>query len=1005
MMKGSPMMPMINVLNMPSGAPFLPNLTHGLKDRFGETLTQALILLPTRRAVRAMRECFINDKAAQLPRMRPLADINPEEPPFEPGDLASLVPPAIPSAQRRFEMARLIGAYYKHINDAPMDASAWIRLADPLLSILDDAAMREVHQTTLGRLDDIATFAAAHFQNAAKLYEIVQTLWPARLQELGMIDPMQRRVELLKALNTHWIENPPDYPIIIAGSTGTLPATARLIRTVAHMPKGLVVLPGLDMNIRDDAVWNEIDDRHPQCSLKHLIETIGLERKDVTPFPLTQPRHAKAKARRAIISESLVPVNATDDWPGRIKTLRSRSPEHDPFIAGLEGLSFIETKTDTEEARVIALIMRESLETPDQSCAFITPDPALARSVKAALKYWNINVDYSQGEPLEETLIGRFLLGLLNLACDPKNNVLLATLFNHPLFAMGQPIGEQQNQWQNLERRQIRKSNKSNNITQIYDKEPCLKALYAALAPFTLPPFDGGTQSACDWSRVLCQIAEDLAQTDKRSGQARLWVQDMGESAADLIRSLITYGDILGEMDIHSYKHLFSTLCQGRVVRARFGTHPRLKILGPIEARMLHADKLILGGLNEGIWPAAPAVQPFLSPGMKGTLGLTPPERRYGLSAHDFQELANHPDVILTRAKRVGDSPRVASRWLWRLQTLMTGALGETHTALDPTQPYLAWADAVNHVKAHEVRPDTPPSPAPPKDARWPAPTGRRISVTGLRTLIRDPYAHYARKILKLEKLDDLGTPRGPREWGNAIHKALEAFCETHPTLPENAKSILIETFKTQLQTEGVPDHHIHANLPRLDNIALKVIRWLTDHYQKGWEQAIVEDEGTCLLNLPGGDFTLTAKPDRIDRRGGEICLSDYKTGSPPSTREVQAGFDPQLGLTAHIILQGGFKSLQGELGEVGEVSDLIYLQLKGFHKDAPQTSLVKKEWDAARYALSAKDITVRLLNNFDDPDMPYHSQPRAKFTNIYGDYDHLARRDEWAKDNGEGTS
>ena len=169
-----------HVYNMPSGVPFLDNLAKGLRTRFGEELQSGLILLPTRRAVRGLGEAFVTAatedgiRAALLPRLRPLADIDPEEPPFEPGELVGKVGPSIDPTLRRFEMAKIVAAYHARAMDLPLDAATALAMADPLLAILDDAALEEAKLTESEAWARLMGEAAKHFQDAATLYKIIQ---------------------------------------------------------------------------------------------------------------------------------------------------------------------------------------------------------------------------------------------------------------------------------------------------------------------------------------------------------------------------------------------------------------------------------------------------------------------------------------------------------------------------------------------------------------------------------------------------------------------------------------------------------------------------------------------------------------------------------------------------------------------------------------------------------------------------------------------------------------
>ncbi len=976
---------------MPSGTGFLPSLAKGLRDIYKEPLSGALILLPTRRAVRGLGNAFVEQgllgagQASLLPRMRPLADINPEEPPFEPGELAGLIKPSIDPLQRRFELARLVMQYYSAVSGQPLDVAGALSLADPLLSILDDAAMEEADLSAITQLEDIQKTAAAHFQNAVKLYEIVQDFWPKRLAEIDQMDPMARRVALLNALTEIWTENPPDYPVIVAGSTGTLAASARLIRCVAHMEQGLVVLPGLNNNVPDTA-WESVGPQHPQNSLKNLIELIGVGREDVTPWRHIHGAPAKGqKARRRIISEALVSAEATGDWPTRIKSINEGWEDGaNPFQEALHGLSIVEAETTEEEALAIALMMRETLETPDKTATLITPDPALARRVKARLRRWDVNVDYSQGEPLEETKLGGFLAAILEYAEQPDSQIKGAVLCTHPYSAAGLDFGQLARDWRAFEHK-LRLPAKD-KVMPVFAHDEAVKALLAPLMELDETSVD-------NFAIALTEAAEALAATPDAAGAARLWIEDAGEKAASLLEGLIAHGQSLPPVNLPDFAALMANLMRGRVVRPRFGMHPRLAILGPLEARMLEADRIILGGLNEGVWPAAPSVEPFLSRNMRKALGLSLPERRFGLSAHDFAELAAHPEVILTRAKRGDDGPAVASRWLWRLQTLMKGAPIDAGAQLSKSNHYLDWARAMDYVAPKEVSSAPRPAPMPDVDKRWPR--GRRLSITQIKTWIRDPYSIYARSILGLTALDPLDRNLEARDYGNALHLGLERFVKAHrKALPKDMKSRLRACFEAAMAETGYADFDIAKEAARLDYIAERATAWMAARRARGW--AVIGEELKAKYVLEDKNFTLTGTADLIEKGPLGFAVTDYKTGVPSSIAIVKAGFDPQLPLSAFLLSQGAID----KAGQ-GETEELNYIRLKGAGEsefEQPLTYDKKNIHPAMDYAADAIGTLRRLIDAFDKPETAYACQPRAQYTHDYSDYNHLARRDEWMR-------
>ncbi len=997
-----------NVYNMPSGVPFLSILAEGLSRHYGDRLQDALILLPTRRAVRGMQSALAKlaqtkgQSAVLLPRMRPLADINPEEPPFEPGELAGQVPPAMPPVQRRFEMARLITAYHRRAADLPLDPASALALADPLLAIMDDVAMEEVTITDTEEWQKITTDSALHFQHAATLYKIIETHWPERLSEIGMMEPQARKVKLLNLLSQHWATHPPDYPVIIAGSTGTLKATAKLMACVANMPSGMVVLPGLQMI--SDQNWDSIDIQHPQWSMKNLLERVNMDRDEVQDFRslASLPKDkSRTDLRRMVINEALVAVDKTSDWLRRINKLKNEHGD-DVFKTSMTGLSLINAPSDEDEALSIALILRDALRDKDKTAALVTPDQGLARRVQARLKRWDITVDMSQGEPLSQTGIGRFLMALMQLAKDPDGPFELSVLFNQPLCHLGRAPGDTQSEWQRLERdiyRGVRPP--ANKPTP-----ELVKALHQTLSPLLNLPESAQVNL---WAEALINIAAQIGADD-------LWNNPEGQKALSLLEGLAAFGADLPATHAEGMERLLHRMMQNTIIRRQSTNQPRLSILGPLEARLIEADVIILGGLNEGVWPSAPAVDPFLSRQMRKALELSLPERRYGLSAHDFAELAANPTVYLTRSERSDSGPTVASRWVWRLRTLLKGATEDESgpDLLTAPNPYLQWAQEIDHVKPDDLITIAPPDFAPPVDKRWAyykgekqkGQAGRRISITQVQTWIRDPYAIYAQRVLGLMKLDELDMPQDARHFGNAVHKAIENYLKSPDrVLSADGAPKLLEALKRSFADHGYALEQIDHEQARFENISRDILAWLNARQTLGYDNLTPEDYAD--FTFKEHNFRLTGQADLPQIGPLGLAFFDFKTGSPSSAKTVAAGFDPQLPLAAFLAQQGAFKTIPS-----GHTAQLGYVRVKGSNDGFEEAIITKPEARSGKEAMALAAEAVQTLTtiiaDYDREDKSYPSQPRVKFVNSYGDYDHLARRQEWRglqDDSGTGES
>ncbi|MGF1461956.1 MAG: PD-(D/E)XK nuclease family protein, partial [Maricaulaceae bacterium] len=521
-----------------------------------------------------------------------------------------------------------------------------------------------------------------------------------------------------------------------------------------------------------------------------------------------------------------------------------------------------------------------------------------------------------------------------------------------------------------------------------------------ALEPFMRAPAQ--TASVASWAQAHARALERFADTPEEPGAARLWRGPAGAAAAGLLRDLIAYGDAAPAMALSDYRAWWGRLAADAPARPVRGGHPNVLILGPLEARLLNADFVVLAGLNEGVWPSAPGADPLLSRAMRRALGLPAPERGIGLSAHDFAQLLGCARVLLTRSERSDAGPAVASRWVWRLKTLLAGALGEDAAAgaLDPdwTAPqtdgppdYRAWVKTLEGLDQVRAQPAAPPAPKPPVERR-PA----RLSVTQIRTWVRDPYALYAAKVLRLERLRGLDEPAGPRERGEALHAAMERLAQRISRAPsetraEDAERIFLEA----IDAAGFAGAAAHAERLRAARAAAWALHWDLTRRAAGWRPGGLEIKGELRIDrgLDRAPFVLAARADRLDEGAQGWAVIDFKTGAPPSLAQVRSGFEPQLPLEAAMLAAGGFPQ-----APPAQSAALIYVRLSGGPKGCDAMDLCEAGEDSAMdLAEAAMAGLTRLIRAYDDPDQAYLSQPRPQFRLDHGDYDLLARRGEWA--------
>jgi len=924
-------------------------------------LPEVLILLPNRRACKSLAEAFVRRRGLSptlLPRMMPIGDVDEDDlvlSSYEAGQALLEVPPAVERTERLMLFTKIIMARPTDYGIERMGAAQACSLAQELSGLIDTVNNEELDFANLQNL--VPEEYAAHWQQTLKFLEIITTYWPQILQERGVCDTSKRRRYLLQKQCDIWEETPPEGRIIIAGSTATFPVMKRLCDIVCQLPRGEVILPGLDRALEEEA-WIELDDTHPQFELKELLDYLYIRRDEVIDY--CSPIYAD---RENLISEVMRPASTTDKW----LALKTRGiPQK-----ALDGIKTAECADVREEALSIALIMREVLETPEKTAALVTPDRNLARRVAGELERWNIKVDDSAGRPLSLTPVGCFLRLLLKACAQQAKRVDILGLLKHPLCGLGREYGEIRTAVRRLEQNVWRAGEEDTDIELIKLFEAKTANLRALLQ-----------QPETDLAALIrehLQTAEDVAATAQEDGSALLWRGEAGEAASVFFSDWLEYAGILGDVEAFDYLGLLETMMAGIMVRPKYGTHPRLKILGPIEARLTHFDTVILGEVNEGVWPQAAAGDPWMSRPMKRDFGFPQPEKNIGVLGLDFCNLLGAKEVYLTRAERVQGTPMVKSRWWMRLETVLK-ALGLDIKMLS--------AGIYPHLARQTDYPETfdkvePPAPCPPVAAR-----PRELSASGIEMLMRDPYSVFAKYILRLKALDDVEPDLTMADYGTIIHGILEEFNKKNSgAFPKDAKQQLLALGRKRFDENKLALDRQAFWWPKFE----KTVDWLVaveEEYRPDIKKVHNEVRGEMVLQAPAGDFTITAKADRIDETAdGKINVIDYKTGRARSVKEVEKGYAPQLPIEGLIAQKGGFSGI-----EAAGVSDLIYWQL------GKKITDVHKNMD--KVLADNENNLQKLVSIFDFETTPYICHPNPKRVPEYSDYEHLARVKEWSVQN-----
>jgi ATP-dependent helicase/nuclease subunit B len=1011
------------VLTIPASRPHLETLARAILDgRVVEgwpdpgdplSLSAGTILLPNRRACRAMRDVFLEmagDGVILLPRIAPIGDVDEDEWAFAdpmPLDVLGLEPvgPAMPNLDRRLTLAGLIRAWAASVDRAvlrlqpgdPLIVSTStgdaLSLAAELMRLMDQVATERVPWSNLdqvveGHLDDFWKMTR-HFLAIATEH------WPLHLAAQGLEEPAVRRDRLIAAETVRL--KALAGPIVAAGSTGSILATRDLLKAVALHPRGALVLPGLDTHL-DEQSWEAIGDAaaapahgHPQFGLKRLIDHVGITRADVEDVA-----PAEAHGREALLSDAMRPAATTDLWARRREA---------PSDRALDGLAIIEAANEREEALAVAVVLREIAERPADTAALVTPDRVLARRVVAELSRWNVAVDDSGGQALAGTpaaAVARLVAGLV--LDDPAPAALLALLL-HPAIATDLSSSRREAAVSAIDLMALRGLRPSGGLAGYLAAMEGAKPASRPLAGD--PKSRVMAEALADGRAWLAQVIAAFAPLQALADAAAPPLAALAAAHRAVLQRLTLAPDCLGaaELDtvleaacegtatgfsvpVRDYPSVFDALVATEIVRMPAHPGARIRVLGLPEARLLNADTVILAGLVEGSWPGEAKLDPWLNRAMRASFGIDPPERRIGLAAHDFCQLLGNPRVVLSRSAKKDGVPTVPSRWMQRLAAVLGK---ESWRALVAKGSHaIDLAHALDN--PGPARPVSRPNPAPPLALR-PA----QLSVTEIETWLRDPYAIYARHVLKLRALDDLDEVPGAAERGTVIHEALDTFTKevTESGAPADPIARLLDLGRA-LFAPYWDDPSVRAVWwPRF----VRVARWFVvadGERRAGFLRVHAETRGRLEWETPAGRrFVLTTKADRIDvTADGRAEIVDYKTGQPPSDKQVQTGLAPQLPLEAAVLKGGGFADVPADL----LIASLVYAKLGG-RDPAGEFKPVRMD------GKTAGDLAEETLENlkalvaaFENEAQGYVSWAIPQFVGgRSNDYAHLARVKEWS--------
>ena len=952
-----------HIYNISAGESFVDVIARRFLEQYRDNpkeLSQVMFLLPTRRACQSLTEVFLRYHKSHpiiLPKITPIMDVEEDEI-FLTGNAEMLSDLKSKSDDMEcvLTLTRLILQKAQSEKQNISAGQAYV-LAQNLKSLMETVKNQELDFNNLKDL--VAAEYAEHWQKTLELLKIITQFWPDILAEKDKADAVDYRQSLLKAQIALWQQNPPSQKIVIAGTTAVYPIIKRLVKTVFNLPNGEIYLYGLDKCL-DEKSWQLVgkDENHPQYELKELLDFLQIKRTDIENIG------GENFERERLVSEVMLPAATTLKWHNLV--------QNGIPITAFDGIKLVSCGDLRQEAAAVSMIIRETLETPEKTVALVTTDRNLSRRVVSELQKWNINADDSAGQPLHLTPIGIYLRLILEVLEKNTQSAQIA-LMKHPFTACGMSQRDFN----------IKRNHYELVLRAEEDITPEIREFGDEFWRRIQPLKDLYERPNVNLKEIFInhlEVAQSLADTDEKKGEQIIWRRDDGHVATDFTEEFLRYCDIIGQIKTNDYAGLLDKLLAGYSVRKVYGLHPRVKILGPIEARLACYDVMIIGEVNEGNWPHIPTADMWMSRPMKNNFGLPSPERAVGVAAADFAHLLNAPKVYLTRAEKLDDTPTNKSRWWLRFETVLKANFADDIKRCEflYDKKYAALAREID--RQGQTKQIEPPHPRPPLFMR-----PRELSATKIEILRRDPYTIFAKDILKLYPLKELDREAQAYDFGNLVHKVLQTFNDRNKhCFPDNAYDELLKIGRDEFAAAKVSSEQYAFWYPRF----VKAMKWIVEK-EKVYRQNIAtvhnEISGSMSLPVDGRDFVITAKADRVDEtKDGYLNVIDYKTGHGRTCQEMETAKAPQLPIEALIAESGGFEEVPAK-----KVSSLRYWT---FEKETATSD------EQTATAMAKTEESLRwLIRAFDDENRAYLSRPVPSTQQIYKDYEHLSRFLEWA--------
>jgi len=730
-----------NIFNIEANYHFFESFFLWLEEKFSGELQAAQIFLPNRRSCRELKELFLKKNiTGALPQIKAISDISFEDFfQFLPSDSAKAIIDEISIIKVLDDVDYLFFLSEKIRQRevfGKLNFEQSFKTAVSLKGLFDEIEREEADIATLINL-------AAHRQITLEFLNDFSIHVKNSLikENILSISSYQNFIvkRFIQCLQDHQLKS----PIIIAGSTGSIVSSRKLIKAISAQEKGFVIL-------HDFKKQKSPKENHPQFLLDQLTKFIDCN----SVVKITHDNFKiSSNIRQNLIALMMLPFEESIKWQNIVAEIDVKKAAQDLE----ENFTLIEANSDIVEAKLIALTLQKNSQ---KKSAVIVNNGDFANLLKLELERLGLEFNDSRSLDIFNSKLINFLILILELIESDFNSHILLSLFKHPLCKIDDAAIIQDFEINILRKERsesglngLKNTLKNNQVLQEFFNGFLAKIKFESDINSLIKNVENLTHKT--WSELLNQ---QEAQEEIFYLFEKLKKQNYTPNSASDFKTILSQISYFGKSN----------------------SHAKIQILSPIEARLLNFDFIVISSLNEGLFPQIES-ENWLGKKIKKDLGVEKSLQKIGQNAHDFCNYLSNKSVVLSYCKSRNGAALIESPFLLKFKTIAK----KLDAKINNGDEFFKRLAAENNIPQLEI---SVANPKPAKDLR-----PQRFSITEISKLISNPYFIYCKKILQLKELDKIDYEAGYAEFGSFIHKALEEFIKNPKT--DNFAEIFAEYF------------------------------------------------------------------------------------------------------------------------------------------------------------------------------------------------------------------